>query len=86
MRPIASGTNTYAGFKRGDERCLELMRQADSLLVSVTVVGEPLAGFACGSQEVRNREELSHGFRGPAWARRGWNSVPSLWPRPTPTA
>ena len=59
MRPIALDTNTYAGFKRGEERCLELIRQADRLLVSITVVGELLAGFACGSQEARNREELS---------------------------
>jgi len=86
VRPIASGPHTQAGFQRGDEPCLELMPQADSLLVSVTVGGEPLAGFACGSQEARNREELSQGSRRPARNRPGWNSVPPLWPRPTPAA
>jgi len=76
VRPIALSTNAYAGVKRGDERCLELIRPADSLLVSVTVVGELLAGFACGGQQGRNREELSHVLRPPTSARRGWHSVP----------
>lgn len=59
MRPIALDTNTYAGFKRGHSDCVQVVRGADQLLLSTTVVGELLAGFACGSQELRNREELS---------------------------
>lgn len=59
MRSIALDTNTYVGFKRGEPSCLEVIRHADHLLFSVTVVGELLAGFACGSQEGRNRAELS---------------------------
>jgi tRNA(fMet)-specific endonuclease VapC len=59
MRPIALDTNTYAGFKRGDARCVEVVQRADQLLLSSTVAAELLAGFACGSQEARNREELS---------------------------
>jgi tRNA(fMet)-specific endonuclease VapC len=46
------------GFKRGDERCLEVIRNAEHLLLSATVLGELLAGFACGEREARNREEL----------------------------
>ena len=65
MRPIALDTNTYAGFKRGDENCVEVIRTADQLVVSCTVVAELLAGFACGSQEARNREELSRFMASP---------------------
>ncbi len=58
MRPIALDTNTYVGFKRGDERCLEVIQNADRLLLGTTVIGELLAGFACGQREARNRQEL----------------------------
>ena len=65
MRPIALDTNAYVGFKRGESGCLQLVRQADQLLLCSTVVGELLAGFACGSQEARNREELSRFLASP---------------------
>jgi tRNA(fMet)-specific endonuclease VapC len=65
MRPIALDTNTYVGFKRGDTSCVEVLRKADQLIVSITVVGELLAGFACGNQEGRNREELSRFLASP---------------------
>ena len=65
MRPIALDTNTYAGFKRGHASCVEVFRNADRLLISSTVVGELLAGFACGNQEPRNREELSRFLASP---------------------
>lgn len=48
MRPIALDTNTYVGFKRGEAAFVELIRQARRLLISSTVLGELLAGFACG--------------------------------------
>ena len=59
MRPVALDTNAYVGFKRGEAACVTLIQRADQLLISSTVVGELLAGFACGTQEARNREELS---------------------------
>jgi tRNA(fMet)-specific endonuclease VapC len=65
MRPISLDTNTYAGFKRGDATCIELVRRADQLLLSSTVAAELLAGFACGSQEARNREELGRFLASP---------------------
>ncbi len=37
---------------------MELIRQAPRLLISSTVLGELLAGFACGDREARNREDL----------------------------
>lgn len=58
MRPIALDTNTYAGFKRGDPDCIEVCQRAEQLLVSTVVLAELLSGFALGTQEARNREEL----------------------------
>jgi tRNA(fMet)-specific endonuclease VapC len=59
MRAIALDTNAYVAFKRGEGAAVEVCRCADHLLLSATVLGELLAGFACGAQEPRNREELS---------------------------
>ena len=58
MRAIAIDTNTYVGFKRGQQVCLEVFQRADRLLISSTVLGELLAGFACGNKERQNRAEL----------------------------
>jgi tRNA(fMet)-specific endonuclease VapC len=59
MKPVAIDTNAYAAFKRGDEVILEVLRHADDILVSITVLGELLAGFAAGTREARNRLELA---------------------------
>ena len=58
MRSIARDTNTSVGFKRGDGLCLEVIQNAEHLLLGATVLGELLAGFACGGREGQNREEL----------------------------
>jgi tRNA(fMet)-specific endonuclease VapC len=65
MRAIALDTNTYTGFKRGLLPCVELVQCAERLLISSTVIGELLAGFACGTREARNREELSQFLASP---------------------
>lgn len=59
MRPLAIDTNAYTAFKRGDANVLAALRQAERIFVSVTVLGELLAGFAAGNREAMNREELS---------------------------
>ena len=65
MRAIALDTNTYTVFKRGLLPCVELVQCAERLLISSTVIGELLAGFACGTREARNREELSQFLASP---------------------
>ncbi|MDD5388530.1 MAG: type II toxin-antitoxin system VapC family toxin [Gallionellaceae bacterium] len=65
MRPLALDTNAYTAFKRGDAEVLAVLRQADRLLISVTVLGELLAGFAAGNREAENREELSRFLASP---------------------
>jgi tRNA(fMet)-specific endonuclease VapC len=59
VRPVALDTNAYAAFKRGDAEVLAVLRAAPDILVSTIVMGELLAGFAAGSREARNREELA---------------------------
>ncbi len=65
MRPLALDTNAYTAFKRGDAEVLAALRQANTILVSATVLGELLAGFAAGSREADNREELSRFLASP---------------------
>lgn len=59
MKRLLLDTNTYVAFKRGDDDAVELLRLADEVHVSTVVLGELLAGFAAGSRERRNREELT---------------------------
>jgi tRNA(fMet)-specific endonuclease VapC len=59
MRTVALDTNAYVAFKRGEPDVVEVLRHAPELLVSTTVLGELLAGFAAGTRESRNRAELS---------------------------
>lgn len=59
MRPIAIDSNAYTAFKRGDPAIVAVLQHAPSLIVSVTVLGELLAGFAAGNREGINRTELT---------------------------
>jgi tRNA(fMet)-specific endonuclease VapC len=65
MRPLIIDTNAYVAFKRGDPRILKVLATADKLFFSVTVLGELLAGFAAGTKEAKNREELSKFLESP---------------------
>jgi tRNA(fMet)-specific endonuclease VapC len=59
VRSLLLDTNLYVAFKRGDDDAVELLRLADEVHLSTVVLGELLAGFAAGSREKRNREELT---------------------------
>ena len=59
MRPIAIDTNAYVAFKRGDAQIVSVLQHAPSMMVSITVLGELLAGFAAGNRESINRSELT---------------------------
>jgi predicted nucleic acid-binding protein len=65
MRPLLIDTNAYAAFKRGDADIVEALSWADSVGVNSIVLGELLAGFAAGTREARNREELSRFLESP---------------------
>ena len=59
MRPILLDTNAYTDFMLGANDVVEVIAHADRLLISSTVLGELLGGFAAGSREARNRAELA---------------------------
>jgi tRNA(fMet)-specific endonuclease VapC len=59
VKSLLLDTNMYVAFKRGDDDAVELLRLADEVHLSTVVLGELLAGFAAGSRERRNREELT---------------------------
>ncbi|CAG0973773.1 Ribonuclease VapC5 [Burkholderiales bacterium] len=59
MKGLLLDTNVYAAFKRGDATILEVIRHAPELVLCPIVLGELLAGFAAGTQTVRNRKELA---------------------------
>jgi tRNA(fMet)-specific endonuclease VapC len=65
MRPVLIDTNAYVAFKRGDVKIIKVLSTADKLCLSVTVLGELLAGFAAGTKEAKNREELSSFLESP---------------------
>ena len=48
---IAIDTNAYVAFKRADLPIVTVIQHAPSILVSVTVLGELLGGFASGNRE-----------------------------------
>jgi tRNA(fMet)-specific endonuclease VapC len=65
MRTIMLDTNAYNAFKQGQTEVVEVLAAADTLLLSSTVVGELLAGFAAGTRESKNRAELSRFMNSP---------------------
>jgi predicted nucleic acid-binding protein len=58
VREIFLDTNAYAAFKRGAPEAIEVVRHAPLIGINSVVLGELLAGFAVGSREAANVEEL----------------------------
>ena len=58
MKKILLDTNAYSELLRGDESILEIVAQADLVLMSVFVLGELYAGFQGGNREQFNKEVL----------------------------
>jgi tRNA(fMet)-specific endonuclease VapC len=52
-------TSAYTAFKVGNEVTLEAIQRADKILIPLVVYGELLAGFAAGSRQEENRQELA---------------------------
>lgn len=59
MRPVLSDTSAYAACMRGDPDIVETLAHAARLFMCSAVMGELLAGYAAGSREAKNREELN---------------------------
>ncbi len=58
LKRVLLDTNAYARLASGDEQVLELLGDADTVYLSVFVLGELLAGFKGGQRERKNREFL----------------------------
>ncbi len=58
MKNILLDTNAYVRFLRGDEKVMAYLAQADSVHMSVFVLGELYAGFKAGAKEKDNRQIL----------------------------
>jgi tRNA(fMet)-specific endonuclease VapC len=56
MRKILLDTNAFARLFSGDEKVLASLAAADSVFVSVFVLGELYAGFRAGRKEKENRQ------------------------------
>ena len=65
MRPILLDTNAYTAFLLGLAEVVEVIAHADRLILSSTVLGELLGGFAAGQREAKNRAELSRFLASP---------------------
>lgn len=59
MRRILFDTNAYAAFLSGEESLLDVLAQAETVAMSVIVLGELHAGFRGGSRRVENERTLS---------------------------
>ena len=58
MKKILLDTNAYVRFLRGDEKVMAYLAQADSVYMSVFVLGELYAGFKAGGREKNNKQLL----------------------------
>jgi tRNA(fMet)-specific endonuclease VapC len=59
VRQILLDTNAYAAFKRNLPEAVELIRRAPLVGINTIVLGELLAGFAVGTRESPNKQELN---------------------------
>jgi len=59
VRAIAIDTNAYTAFRLGHPAVVSVLQHAPEILVTVTVLGELLAGFAAGARLSENRGELT---------------------------
>ncbi len=58
MKKILVDTNAYVRYLAGDEKVLDELAGAQTIQMSVFVLGELFAGFRAGAKEKRNREIL----------------------------
>lgn len=58
VRNILLDTNAYSAFKRNVPDAVEIIRHTPLIGMSSIVLGELLSGFALGSHEAINRDEL----------------------------
>jgi tRNA(fMet)-specific endonuclease VapC len=58
MTKVLLDTNAYTALLAGDETVLDALAGAETVFVSVVVLGELFAGFRGGAREAENRKQL----------------------------
>ena len=59
MKKIVLDTNAYTQLLIGEEDVLDIIGTADTIYMSIFVLGELYAGFAGGKKERKNKETLN---------------------------
>jgi tRNA(fMet)-specific endonuclease VapC len=65
VKKLALDTNAYTRLFRGDENVLDALGRADTVFMSIFVLGELYAGFKGGNRESENRAQLDEFLRRP---------------------
>jgi tRNA(fMet)-specific endonuclease VapC len=58
MRPVLFDTNAYVAFKTNNTEIIEIVQQAERIVISPIVIGELLAVFEGGNKTHQYRREL----------------------------
>ncbi len=58
MKKVILDTNAYTRLLAGDEDVLDVVASAETVFMSIFVLGELHAGFLCGTKERENRDVL----------------------------
>ena len=59
MRKIIFDTNAYIRYLNGDTKVLNVLAEAETVFMSIFVLGELYAGFRGSTKEKQNREVLN---------------------------
>jgi tRNA(fMet)-specific endonuclease VapC len=65
MKRILLDTNAYASFLRGDDKVLDILSKAQTVYLSVFVLGELYAGFLGGTMQKQNKGLLEEFLKKP---------------------
>ncbi len=60
MKKVILDTNVYASLFRGDEVVLDILGRANTVFMSIFVLGELYAGFKGGNKELENCRQLDN--------------------------
>jgi tRNA(fMet)-specific endonuclease VapC len=58
LKRLLFDTNAYSAFKQDQPDAVEIVQHATSIVFNSIVLGELLSGFASGTREAQNRQEL----------------------------
>jgi tRNA(fMet)-specific endonuclease VapC len=58
VRDVLLDTNAYVAFKRGTPDAVDVLTHVPRMGINSIVLGELLSGFAIGTREAENRQEL----------------------------